>query len=397
MNVVVTDAYSTTNIGDGELVRLTLQAVGKRYAVQPTVLATDPGSFEGDEFDSASFIYKPLSRQVWRAKRGLDRYLWLQSEATALLLMAAVTLAPRGTRPFLARSVANITRRPWLRALAHANVVVGVGGGYIGDKYLRESIVTAICLKFSECTGASVETMPLSVSSAESRLLRLVLRRTKGVQWRSREERTHSTLHSLGLTSKLVPDLAWLDAGEPTDSSETRSGMAIAPVGSAFYSDSSHTPKVWATVAPLLESLPPGSPVRLVAMHRWDRSLGDGQDDRACDALREMISRARPDLEVQTVNGTRYVDVRTAMARSQFAVCERLHAALAAATSATPVLVVAYEPKHEGVLRLAGLQAAISSQVPADLEVSSTQMGSVGANQRKLVESAVMGPCAYSI
>ncbi|WP_457101797.1 polysaccharide pyruvyl transferase family protein [Microbacterium sp. P5_E9] len=390
MRVVVSDAYSTSNVGDGELVRLTVGSVAKRFSVSPVVLATDPDSFGELKGQPVEYIFKPLSRQEWRTRGPIGRIAWLGRETIAIASILIVPKLPIGSRRRFVRGVQRLVVRPWLTAIAEADLLVGVGGGYIGDKYLRESLITLWCFRFATAIGVSVETMPLSVSSAESRVLQRALKNTRGVRWRSREERTHRTLRSLDLTSDLVPDLAWLNAGELIPTTEAREGVAVAPVGSSFYSDSGSTPHSWTLLEPIVAGLPTGSSVRLIPMHRWDPKLGDGEDDRACASLASLVSNVRPDLVVKIVTARTYEDVRRAMRESEYAICERLHAALAATTTATPVVILGYEPKHRGVMGLAGLEDLCNEDLTAIHSYSTDQLTLAGSSQRQCVEEAVM-------
>lgn len=391
MRIVLTDAYSTSNVGDGELVRLTASAVLARYGDRPVVLATDPASFASEIDDvGAAYITKPLSRRSWRNRRGLARALWLARESAAIAAAAWIPFLPRRFRTRASASFNRLLRAPWFDAITNADLVVAVGGGYLGDKYLRESLVSLVCLRYALSLGSEVQTMPLSVSSADSALIRTALRFTRGVRYRSREAHTHQILRSLGLNSELVPDLAWLNAGEYAGSEGPREGIAIAPVGSVFYSVDAPVPKAWPIVEPLIEALPVAATVRLIAMHRWEDALGDGKDDIACTRFAEMIAEARPDLKVECIVPRTYGEVRRAMARSDLAICERLHAALAATTTGTPLFVIGYEPKHEGVMSLAGLAATCRAPGALSPPYEASEIMAAALRQRDQVREAVM-------
>lgn len=399
MTALVTDAYSPSNLGDGELVRLTIAFAKNTYKQAPIVLATDPNGFApmGALFVSP----KPLSRQKWRNLSGVRRYVWLLQEVLAIAAALALGSGSRGSlsRRALGRRIGHLLNTEWLVHFSNAEHVIGVGGGYLGDKYLRETVLTLIQYRLAISFGATVETMPLSVSSAHRRRLRIAFRNGgRGVVWRSREATTHATLSSFGLSSRLVPDLAWLNVLEPV-SSNSRAGLTVAPLGSAFYSHSSGAlPNSWALVQRWLDSAAIGTKVNLVAMHAWDERLQDGRDDLACRLLFAEISRAYPHIQVQIFQAQNYREVRELFASSEYAICERLHAAIAALTVGTPTAVIGYEPKHAGVLEFAGL---LDQAVEADSDsFPSTASGKImllASKQGSLALSVLGGtPSAYS-
>lgn len=352
MRVVISDAYSPTNIGDGELVRLSIASVRSRFAVEPVVLCTDRTGFQSDPtFQTSSFVFKPLSRVRWRSLARGARISMAVLDALGMLvgLITAVFPIQAARRQNLLLWAAKLLRLPWLEEIARADAVVGVGGGYIGDKYLRESIMTLALFRVALSTGAKVETMPISINSAHGKVLRLALKNFgTGVTWRSRENTTHSILSSLGLSSVEVPDLAWLNAAESFESSE-KYALVLAPLGSDFYSDTAGgVPKIWPHVQQHVSELEPGARVCLIAMHYWDERLQDGRDDNECIRIKDLISVLNPTVNVEVLNLRSYHEVLTTMSGARFAVCERLHAALAGLAVGTPTKVVGYEPKHRG-------------------------------------------------
>lgn len=388
MSIVITDAYSSSNTGDAELVDQTIRVVQTKYSSNLTVLATQPASFDSLQNDRVAFVEKPLGRLGWRRRRGMRRAGWLLREATGVFAMWLVAHLPGRRLRLVISALARSISPPWYRVISSATRVVGVGGGYLGDRYLRESLVTAITYRFAASIGVAVETMPLSISSARNFLLRSALRATSEVTWRCREATSLETLRELGITADLVPDLAWLN--EASDRQDDRVGIAVAPVGSKFYAESSEEPKIWKTLKPALDALPYGGIVRLIPMHRWAAELGDGGDDEACEVLSGLIAEQRPDVAIEMVAPSSYADVRGVMAVSEYAICERLHAALAALTTGTPTFVVAYEPKHQGVLKLAGLESLLTSIAPPP-PVESSAIREAASTQRDWAWRGVVG------
>ncbi len=395
MKVLVSDAYSPTNVGDGELVRLTIETVRGRFGVEPVVLCTDKQGFEQDEsFAGTLFAFKPLSRVRWRNSSGRERFSMLAKDTAGLglaLLASFIPLRKAWRRSFLNR-LGLILRSDWLIQLASSDGVVGVGGGYLGDSYHRESLVTLTLYKCATSLGARVETMPLSISSARSRTLRFALRVFgRKVRWRSREDTTHGILSALDLNSERVPDLAWLNALRDHSSVRRETAITIAPVGSDFYGAKVTEPKVWQHIRDNISRLPAGSRVDLIAMHYWDDRLEDGRDDHECERVAALIRGENSELEVKVLELRSYEEVIKQMAGSKFAVCERLHAALAGLATGTQTKVIGYEPKHRGVLELAGLDSLVVDSIDTILEsVPSEYILSQGNIQAMRTKTSVM-------
>jgi polysaccharide pyruvyl transferase WcaK-like protein len=396
VKVLISDAYSPTNIGDGELVRLSISSVLSRYGVQPIVLCTDKDGFESDPaFDGSRFLFKPLSRVRWRALGSAGRLSMLLRDASGMLLaliLGFLPLAVEARRTTL-RGLARVLRLPWLTEVSCADVVVGVGGGYLGDKYLRESIMSLGLFRVATSLSVDVETMPLSVSSATHPALRMALKVFgRGVSWRSRERTTQNILSSLGLHSECVPDLAWLNSSMEHCGVVGATSLALAPLGSDFYgADGPTEPKIWSHIQEHVAGLEPGERVSLIAMHYWDERLRDGRDDLECERVADLIRLANPRVDVTVLKLRSYDEVLLHMAATKLAVCERLHAALAGLAVGTQTKVVGYEPKHRGVLELAGLHVLADESISFIREsVAPEFIAARGANQATLAHRSVM-------
>lgn len=396
MRVVISDAYSPTNVGDGELVRLSIESVRTRYGSHPVVLCTDKQGFESDQaFAGSEFVFKPLSRVRWRGLNAMRRASMVVGDAVgmALALLVAIAPGPTHARRRVISLIGQVCRLPWLLKVGQAEVLVAVGGGYVGDKYLRESLMTLSLFRVAASVGAAVETMPLSISSANNRILRFALRRFgRNVQWRSREQTTHEILSNQELQTECVPDLAWLNAHEKYDATQT-TALVIAPLGSDFYGAlEEQQPKVWPHIKTHIEGLNAGAQVSLIAMHYWDERLKDGRDDQECERVAALIKEANPALEVAVLRLKSYEEVLGHMASAELAVCERLHAALAGLAVGTQTKVIGYEPKHRGVLEMAGL-AVLTDESVAHIQerVSKEYIVTKGSEQASLTRKAVLG------
>jgi polysaccharide pyruvyl transferase WcaK-like protein len=350
---LLVEAYSPRNLGDAELVIRSVEYCKRRYGPRIAVAATDADGVRMLLGAGTRVVSKCLTRATWLESKSL---VWLAQEVASLLLATLVARCPGSAwnRRRMVRWIGKASRRAWLVELSEADAVVAVGGGYLGDRYLRESIVALLVMWIGERLGASVETMPISVSGMRRFTLRMAFRSLGGaVRWRAREEPTELLLLGLGLHVERWPDLAWSNAAA-AQADEKRVGAVVAPVGSAFYVGGAAR-GMSAAVSELDGSLPKDESILFVAMHRYDHALRDGGDDRACRELIEELAIASPERPTRLVDADSYGDVLRVMAQSRVAICERLHAGLAAITMGTPARVLGYEPKHSGVLQGAGL------------------------------------------
>lgn len=404
MKIAITDAFSPANLGDAELVARTIDYARARGANDIVVLAVDPGSFaETESSVDVRYVALPLSRLRWRSLPMTRRVPWLGAEVLGLVLGLVLCAAPlsRGARRRVLVGYARLAGLKWLSEVAGSDEIIAVAGGYLGDRYLRGSLVALTLYRIASGLGLRVETMPLSISSATSHRLRFALRRLgRGVQWRARDRTTLSILADRGLPRELVPDLAWLNAPEglashsaaPAADSGAKT-LVVAPVGAAFYSstDSDGLPASSGTMLELLSRETGVGRVLLVPMHvRSPRMQHDGGDEDACDAIQGVLAAKYPEVSVSVHRPQTYDALCALMRTADFAICERLHAALAALTQGTRTWVVGYEPKHRGVLEVADLTHVLVANPRSRVYRPNTgvdpTLAPAAAGQRALVE-----------
>ena len=233
--VVVTDAYSASNLGDLELVQATVDHVVCRAGGKVedlVVLAAEPHSFA----NRLGIAVKPklFSREIYVASRRLARLTWLARWGVVIL---AYSLAPR--RGFcIADRLLSDDQRSTLETLKSCDMAVAVGGGYLGDRYLKESFLTMWTWWWLGRQHKPVETMPLSIE-AQGQAMRLLLRLGSRVQWRVRDQASLDVLRRSGLEGSLFPDLAFrstrLERLETDNGSVAEPAIVIVPVGSDYF------------------------------------------------------------------------------------------------------------------------------------------------------------------
>jgi polysaccharide pyruvyl transferase WcaK-like protein len=105
-----------------------------------------------------------------------------------------------------------------------------------------------------------------------------------------------------------------------------------------------------------------------------------------------MIRKLNPSLEVTVLKVRSYEEVLEHMASAKLAVCERLHAALAGLAVGTQTKVIGYEPKHRGVLEMAGLEMLTDESIAFVVDrVSQEHIVAKGTEQAFLTRKAVLG------
>jgi polysaccharide pyruvyl transferase WcaK-like protein len=376
VRAILTEAYSPRNLGDAELVRRSAECAHTWGYDAVDCLATDIEGFSAvRELDRIA--PRILSRAEWHSRRRVSRFIWLGAEIismTALVIIAS-TFKDSNKRRESCRNVSRLLRRKW-SIVFEADVLLPVGGGYLGDAYAKETVIALLQYWILGRCGTPVVTMPISIASLDSKVLRRAVRATsKGVIWHAREEYTLHLLDSIGASVRLVPDLAWLNARRTATRTGTGS-VAIAPVG-RFYALPQDD--LVSRLGMILDDPQfDHEKISIVAMHRSGGSTLDGGDEKAGESL---MKRVRPGQVFSRVNASSYSELLDFLEGVDLLLTGRLHAAIASACVGLPASVVAYEPKHAGVLRLAGLSAFLES--PSKL--GSAEITSAALRQRDMV------------
>jgi len=350
VKVVLTEAYSPSNIGDGELVRASLALIGQQFPnSSPAVIALDHGAFKA-AFPMTTFHPRPFDRRFLK-RRG--KIYALTSWGTSIFALTAISFFPGvSARRWIARLCVQLLHpghEGW-RALASANVVIPVGGGYLGDKYTPESYLTLWTYWWLGRQGTQVMTMPISISSASGLLRRALGWVGPSLCWTARESTTFQLLSNLGIHVRAAPDLAFVNAVRPRSAEGAPNGrplLIVAPVGEDYvplpllrglYTDlASRIAEIW----------PADTDVGIVAMHQETPGLADGRDRAAVDIFSNCAEAAG--LKTRFIRTPDYGALLVALDRADWLVACRLHAAIGGICAGTPTLAIAYEPKHVGV------------------------------------------------
>lgn len=316
--VAVLHAYSRANAGDGLLVDLTLERLG-RAGVPPErclVCALDP----------ASFADLPCTVGVGTPGRALDRSA-LRALGTGLGVGAAAA------HPGLARTEV-------ARALGAADAFVAVGGGYLRTGTRTNAVGTALNhlpqLALAARSGRPSIYLPQSIGPLAGPVGRAVTRglgRIDAVH--VRDDRSLGALDGLGGVHR-TPDLAVLDLAEgPAPAEASRADGPVLLVGRALADD----PDIGARLRALAERL--GDVVWAVQAEgsaaKSDRSFYDAIGVRPEGRAADLLGRGGWGAVVSV----------------------RLHGALEALLAGLPAVHLGYERKSWGAYADLGLDAYV--------------------------------------
>lgn len=348
--VLITEAYSASNIGDRELVDRSISYARRAYPdAQLYCLAVDTDSFSGKvEVPLRERLFPRLSyMRSGPLGRGITALGW----GVRICVLSALTALPRpAQRRIAAHLCAARLVPPTVGLYAEADHVVAVGGGYLGDQYTKETLLTLWTWWWAGRMGATVETMPLSYEVRSFHLARATRALANSVRWRVRDSSSVEALRAAGVRGELVPDLAFANYRGRGDA--VRFGTLVALVGSDYLSEAEQR-QLTSTLAESLASPKHSDPVVALSMHSAMASTHVGGDSRASD----LLVAALETLGVMAIEAgaSSYSEVVDACARADIVISARMHAGIAALCAGSRVGLLAYEEKHFALMRDLGL------------------------------------------
>lgn len=350
--VIVSEAYSAANLGDLELVERSIEVAKAKHAKSRIIcLAVDPRSFvdAGLEVELVERLFPRLRYlEAARTRRVVIALQWIIS---ILLLTAAVLLPARARRPVVrALSQSGIASKH-ARPYADADHVIAVGGGYLGDQYLKETVLTLWTWWWASRLGNHVETMPISVEIRGAALSRILRMLGQDVTWRARDTASLEILRNQQLNATFVPDLAFFNLRE--DGTSERSGTVVALVGADYLSDIDRRRVVETIAAGFASRLLP-LPVRVLSMHAPMGRTAVGADARIAEAFRDALREV--DIESSELAARTYEEVCSHCDKAEVVLSARMHAGIAGLCRGAKVALLAYEHKHVALFEDAGLE-----------------------------------------
>jgi len=346
--VIVTEAYSSKNIGDAELVWATLAAVGQRWPqAHVTAVALEPSSFEADS--GLTFVPRLFDRRNYAGASGPVKALWLVRWALFIILASLYAIAGLRRRTRFLDLLIGTRARPAYRAYVSAEAQVAVGGGYLGDRYVKESFLTLWTWWWAVRRGVGFESMPVSIE-ARGRLMRTLLRvllPSTGVV--VRDVASQEIMRLLGRSLAVEPDLAFRNARQGPRTA-VPNVCWLFPVGSDYFE-----PDTWAEQWSVVTNAVRGRELGAVAfpMHGPLEGSIAGRDAEVVAYMRTCHGVA----EAPSV--VRYEELVSELRQgAALVVSARMHAGIAGLCAGVPTVLLGYEEKHRTLMESLGMSDA---------------------------------------
>jgi len=309
---------------------------------------------------------------------------WLRRPRPAMLAYAVGRMAGYGVgRP----------RDEALRSYRQADVIVSVGGAYLGGSKLGSNLIKAMNIRAGVMTGRPTFVAPITVNPFSANVGRILHWGLHGASLFARDAQTMTRFREAGLEGVLVPDIAFR---APTLLRQAASSADAGP--------RTGTPTIgWAPRGYRRDHRAWGDPeaAERLTLSAVRRILGASDDrlrfiphvragttDDDLDAVNRLLAQLTPAererAEVAKTPETLEDAVRQ-YADVDVLVTSRMHAAIFALAVGTPAIAVAYEPKVAGVMADVGLADRV---VPADARLSVAALIDLVARLRSPVERA---------
>ncbi|MFJ3304688.1 polysaccharide pyruvyl transferase family protein [Streptomyces sp. NPDC086549] len=347
---LITEAYSGHNLGDRELVLATVDVVHEAHpSMRPVVVALEPETFR-DALLHADVLPRLFDRRRLAEATAVRRACMLAAWGVFVLVETVLVASrtPARLRRPVARRLLGASALRTYDAYCRAGRQYAVGGGYLGDRYVKESALTLWTWWWAVRRGVPVATMPVSVEAQGPTMKRLLRGLLPGVQVAVRDESSESVLRGLGLRCRRFPDLAFRNAFRPAELRPAAGDRCVVfPVGSDYFDEALWRAR-WPEVCEAAEA--EGLPLSAYAMHEPIRGALAGHDSEVVDLLVERHGAKR------LAGVASYQDLCAVIGKeARLVVTARMHAAIAALSAGVPAVVLGYEEKHRTLMQLLGL------------------------------------------
>jgi colanic acid/amylovoran biosynthesis protein len=334
VNVLIVNAYSARNRGDGMIVSQMVRLF-REHGCDIKVMSDDPR--DGNRY--AVERLEPLA-PIWPSEDGGP------SKPTILARMGRDLVRPHD-----------------LAAFRWADVCVSAGGGYLYDDGSRTARLNTarrlLPLRAARGVGVPVVLFSQSIGPFRSSLARSIvareLRHSRLVI--VREELSLSLSRAMGLSPELCDDVAF--ALEPGTPPPTAPDVPHGTVGVTVMSslpgvdEAGHRRYVDQLRAGLADALGaaarPVAVISQVSAHAGDDDVAEGR--RLCARLTE----AGLDARFVDLGDASDEELSAFYGRLDLVVASRLHSGILALCAGTPIVALSYLPKTDGVLARVGM------------------------------------------
>lgn len=369
MKILITEAYSASNIGDLELVDRTIAITRTRFpTAQLVCLATDPSSFKGHiDIGVQESVFSRLNYVAAQRVEKLFSILKLFIIISCVSIFALVGGAPLRAWIGLLANFSKTLQR--LHSYVDADRVIAVGGGYFANRYWKHSFLTLWTWWVAQRMGIPVETMPISMEITHP-VLRYVVRLFGAkLTWRVRDSLSLDALRACGRDGVLVPDLAFINYNESIaqDSPERNGKLMIALVGSD-YLDAKSASNLYRDLAEVCAEQFSGYEISLLAMHSSMQGTSIGGDVAACEKFAGCLKEQG--IPSEYIRAKTYFEVLTTCGQMDVVISARMHAGIAALCSGARVGLLAYEKKHFALMNDLSLSEYVVSVAASKAELT---------------------------
>lgn len=357
---LVVNAYAQGNWGDSAIVEGVVDSLHRagfdHVALAPVDWRTRPVgrlSVDADE------IVPPLVNLY-------DVPRWLRRPRPAMLAYAVGRMAQyRLGRPDDAA----------LRSYRQADVIVSVGGAYLGGAKIGSNLIKAMNIRAGVLTGRPTLVAPITVNPFSANVGRVLHWGLRGASLFARDAPTMSRYREAGLEGVLVPDIAFRAPTLLRLAAATAAAGPLAHGPTIGWAPRGYRPDHQAWGDPEAAEQLTLAAVRKVLGASADRlrfipHVRAGTSDDDLNAVNRLIAQLGPAererVEVASTPETLEDAVRQ-YAAVDVLITSRMHAAIFATAVGTPAIAVAYEPKVAGVMADVGLGDRV---VPADAHLS---------------------------
>lgn len=365
MKIVLTNAHSSNNIGDGGIVRACIALVRRLQPTAEIVLFTR-------YVDEANRHYHGLVDRVvapvpllpppgiepdWKRA---SRFLF-----SALTTTGYVSLRPRGIRSSPSRFAMITERAEAIRELSTADVVMPVGGGYLYSSKFHLNFTLAqhlYIMHLAHRLDRPVATFPISVGPFPKRFDRrvtsTVLKQVNSLAVREVFSRRESM--ELGVAPEsihLVPDVAFTFArpAPPRRLRSNRIGVTLLD-----WTWASSTPNVATSFQRYLDALVETCQhlqrqyaVEIVLLsHANLKNEAEQTDSFVTEQFRKRLAGEG---RVSVASASTEQDVMEIFGACDLVFGSRLHSCIFALCAGTPCINLSYQPKGIGTFELLGL------------------------------------------
>ncbi len=329
MNVLIVNAYSAGNRGDGMIVSQMVRLFAERgCAIR--VMSDDPA--DGERYGVERIT--PLA-PVWPDERGGP------SKPAILRRALGDLVRPRGGRHF-----------GW------ADVCVSAGGGYLYDDGSRTARLNLfrrlLPLRAARRAGVPVVLFSQSIGPFRSRLWRLLVAR----ELRSsrlvivREDFSLDVCRRMGVEAELCDDVAFaLEPATPPDGPSTSpEAVGVTVMNGLPGVDLAGHERYLSSLSRGLELALEGSGRRVVVISQVSAHRND-DDTPVGRALAARLGAAGLDAAFMDLGESPDEELSAFYGGLALVVASRLHSGILALCAGTPIVGLAYLPKTRGVLR----------------------------------------------